>query len=94
MAYNPSFNVENHNLMQRMPLHGALTGGVGGAGLGALFAKLAGVNPLLSVGVSSALGGLSGGMTGSYLKNTYNSSMTPEEAAYLRSLGANIQYMR
>lgn len=85
--YPESFNLENHKSMQKAPAISALTAGLGGGALGALFAKLTGsFNPLLGLGVGAGLGGLSGYLTGASLKDAYNSNLTPEEIQYLSTL--------
>jgi hypothetical protein len=89
--FDPSFNVENHQLMQKMPIVTAGTGAIPAAGLGALFAKLTGLaNPLLGAGVGLGAGLLSGGLLGANIKKRYNDALTSEELQYLRSQGANV----
>lgn len=90
MQYPKEFNPQSHSAMQSAPLIGAGAGGAAGVSLGTLFALLTGANPMLGMGVGGAAGLVGGGLMGSRLKNTYNNNMTPEEAAYLRSLGANV----
>ena len=90
MNYPKEFNPQSHATIQSAPIIGAGAGGVAGTSLGTLFALLTGANPMLGMGIGGAAGLVGGGLMGSKLKNTYNANMTPEEAAYLKSLGANI----
>lgn len=75
--------IQDHRTMQNAPLVGTGVGALGGAGLGALFSALSGMNPVSSLAIGAGLGGISGNVTGRKLRNMYNTSITGNEAAQL-----------